>query len=427
MATVVIARPSVPDLEPVHSLPPLPARFRLTPEFRLLLACTWVAPEECGALGITRPITYAQIQAEQISAACGQGIDWDLFLSLVDRHRVLVPHDELRRLIGDRLPDRAYEKLKSRSAKVSQLALRQTAELVRIGQAFALQGVEVIPLKGVLLSVQLFDDPAMRSTRDLDLLVRAEDLDEADQILKGEGYGSADLDFELTPKRKEWLLRERYHFGYIRDIRSDLVELHWCLPQWKAEDVNELWQHCQARTCMGIKFLTLKDDALLLFLCDHGSRHLWRRIKWLADVAALLAQERSFAWDDVLALADRFDLSRSLAEAGLLVHWLYGIRLPEPLVNLIARQKSAGKLARQSLDAMLMSERAQFALSVRLKNAVFLGRSRERLPLGMSWRSCLLSTDEFKEFPLPDSLFWLYFPLRPLLWFYHHYVRRKTR
>ena len=42
----------------------------------------------------------------------------------------------------------------------------------------------------------------------------------------------------------------------------------------------------------------------------------------------------------------------------------------------------------------------------------------------VSWKSCLLSTDEFKEFPLPDRLFWLYFPLRPLLWFYHHYIKK---
>jgi hypothetical protein len=44
----------------------------------------------------------------------------------------------------------------------------------------------------------------------------------------------------------------------------------------------------------------------------------------------------------------------------------------------------------------------------------------------VSLSSCLLSTDEFKECPLPDRLFWLYFPLRPLLWFYHHYIKSKA-
>ena len=433
----------MPDREPENSLPPLPARFQLTPEFRLLLASAWIAPEgpphqrvgrvipnppskldrECGALRITRSTPYAQTQAERVRAACHDGIDWEEFVSLVDRHRVLVPHDELRRLVGNRLPDWAYEQLKSRRAEACRHALRQAAELVRLHGAFGARGIEMIPLKGVMLSVQLFDDPAMRSTRDLDLLVRPERLDEADQILRSGGYRLVSPDCELTPRRKKWLLRASHHFGYTHDQRHQLVELHWRLLLWKTEHVAELWKHCQAMAWMGTKFLTLKDDSLLLFLCDHGSKHQWRRVKWLADVAVLLAQERDFSWDNLLALADRFDLSRPLAEAGLLVHWLYGIRIPEPLVELIGRQQSASDMASQSVEAMLLSEEAYSTLSVRLKNVMFLGRNRERLSRRASWRSCLLSTDEFKEFPLPDRLFWLYFPLRPLLWFYHHYIR----
>ena len=151
----------MPDRRPEDSLSSLPARFRLTPEFRLLLASTWIAPA-----------THAPAQAERIITTCGEGIDWDEFLSLVDRHRVLVPHDELRRLVGNRLPDRAYEQLKSRSAEACRHALRQAAELVRLHRAFSAHGIQMIPMKGVMLSVQLFGDPAMRSTRDLDLLVQ---------------------------------------------------------------------------------------------------------------------------------------------------------------------------------------------------------------------------------------------------------------
>jgi hypothetical protein len=384
----------------------------LTPEFRLLLASTWIAPA-----------TQDQAQAERIVAACHEGIDWDEFLSLVDRHRVLVPYDALRRLVGDRLPDRAYEQLKSRKAEACRQALRHAAELVRLHRAFGAQGIAMIPLKGVMLSVQLFGDPAMRTTRDLDLLVRTECLDDAGQILSDEGYRRTYPDFELTPKRKQWILAHGLHFSYDHDQRRQLVELHWRFPLWKTEHVAELWNHCQAKTWMGTSFLNLKDDALLLFLCDHGAKHRWRRIKWLGDVAGLLARERSFSWENLLALADRFDLSRPLAQAGMLIRWLYGISLPEPLVELVMRQKPASHLASEAVEAILLSEEGQFALKTRLKAGVSPGRLRERLPCSVSLGSCLISTDEFKECPLPDGLFWLYFPLRPLLWFYHHYIK----
>ena len=405
----------MPEQKPDIALPPLPARLRLIPEFRLLLASTWVVPA-----------TQVQAQAERIAVACQGGIDWDVFLSLVDRHRVLVLHDALRRVLGDRLPDRLYEQLKSRKAEACKLALRHAAELLRLNKAFCAQGIEMLPLKGMMLSLQLFGDSAMRSARDLDLLVRPEKLDEADRILRDAGYRLAVPDCELTPKRQKWILQQSHHFGYYHDDRRQLIELHWRLLLWKTEHVAELWNHCQTRNWMGASFLTLKDDALLLFLCDHGSKHQWRRIKWLGDVAALLAQDRSFSWENLLLLASRFDLSRSLAQAGLLVHWLYGIPLPEPLVDLITKQKPASGLAANAVAAMLLGEEGQFALPVRLKNGAFPARLRERLPWSMSLRSCLISTDEFRECPLPDSLFWLYFPLRPLLWFYHHYIKKRA-
>jgi hypothetical protein len=434
----------MPDQKLRTALPPFPARFRLTPEFRLLLASTWIIPEgqpqqkvgrvipnpppksdrEIGALGITRPTPHAQAQAERIAAACREGVDWDVFLSLVGRHRVLAPHDTLRRLLGAQLPDRVYEQLKTQKADACKLALRHTAELVRLNKAFRAQGIEMLPMKGMMLSLQLYGDPAMRSSRDLDLLVRPEKFDDADQILRDEGYRRTYPDFELTPKRKQWVLQHGCHFAYYRDDRRQLIELHWRLLQWRPEHVAELWNHCQPVSWMGTSFLNLKDDALLLFMCDHGAKHRWSRIKWLNDVASLLAQERSFSWENILALADRFDLSLSLAQTGMLVHWLYGLPLPEPLAGLVANKKLSPSLAARAVDAMLLSEKEQFALPVRLKSGVFPARIRERLSRRVSLSSCLLSTDEFKECPLPDSLFWLYFPLRPLLWFYHHYIKR---
>jgi hypothetical protein len=175
---------------------------------------------------------------------------------------------------------------------------------------------------------------------------------------------------------------------------------------------------------MGVSFLILKDDALLLYLCDHGSKHQWGRIKWLGDVAALLAQERSFCWENLLALADQLDLSRPAAQAGMLVHWLYGISLPEPLVELIMRQKRASDLACEAVKVMLRSRQGLSALHEGLNDGMSLVRLRERLPRSVSLRSCLISTHEFKECPLPDGLFWLYYPLRPLLWFYHCYIKK---
>ncbi len=394
-------------------LPPLPAPFRLTPAFRLLLASSWIAPA-----------ARATAQAERIKAACDEGVDWHAFLSLVDRHRVIVPPGTLHRAAGPDVPAWVDERLQARKAEACRQALAQAAELVRLQRALGSRGIEILPLKGVMLSVQLFGDPAMRTTRDLDLLVAPGQVDEADQILGADGYRRTHPDCTFTPRRKRWILCHGHHFGYLHGERRQVVELHWRFPSWTTAQVAELWNHGRAADWMGTNFLNLAEDALLLFQCDHGARHRWRRIKWLADVATLFAREPGFNWPNLLALADRLDLNRPLAEAGLLVHWLYGLPLPEPLVALIAGRNPACHLACDAVAAMLLDEEGQFALAERLRTGVSLGRLRERLPRSTYLTSCLISTDEFKELPLPDRWFWLYFPLRPLLWFYHHYLRK---
>jgi hypothetical protein len=83
-------------------------------------------------------------------------------------------------------------------------------------------------------------------------------------------------------------------------------------------------------------------------------------------------------------------------------------------------------VAAQAIDAMALSEKGQFTHIANRRNVLYSTRLRKRLLLRMSVKSCLISTDEFKDLPLPDRLFWLYFPLRPLLWFYHYYIKRKA-
>jgi hypothetical protein len=277
----------------------------------------------------------------------------------------------------------------------------------------------------VTLSWQLFGDPAMRSSRDLDLLVRPQFLDDASDILRGEGYRRLFPDFDLTPKRRQWVLRHCSHFVYQKDDRSQLIELHWRLPQWRAEHIAGLWEHCQKVTLMGTSLPALKNEVLLLFLCDHGAKHAWRRAKWLVDVAALFAQERRLSWGHVLVLADRYNLTRPLAQAGLLMHWLFALPVPRPLRDLIVREECSPSAIR-AVHGLLQSDQESLALPGRLRSTVNLVRSKPGLPRFESLRSCLLSTDEFKDCPLPDWLFWLYFPLRPLLWFYHHYLKGKA-
>jgi len=412
-----------------HSLPPLPARFRFTPEFQLLAACSVIAP------GSTD-----QSHTEAILSRCAKVVDWNAFLLLVDRHSVPGPvYSALCRHGVGHWPDGIREKLKRKKIQSCGRALVYAAELVRLIQAFAAEGIEVLSLKGAALSVHLFGDPGMRHVRDLDLMVQPEDLTHSDQLLNASGYQCIFPDFAPTQKMENRILLQDHHRTYWHDGLQVMVELHWRIEHWTSENVAELWQHCHGTDWMGTTIRQLDDDALLLLLCSHGAGHKWSHLKWLSDVALLMTQERSASWDALLEMASRFDLLRALAQATLLVHWLYGTwsRTPvltlsclaEPLCELIEQERTSSDLASQALRVMLMDNRNLLASESlgQLKYLRYTLRLRTRMPVAVYMRQVLISSSYFKDFSAPDWLFWLHYPLRPLIWIKRHYIHSWSR
>src|SRR5450631_1551270 len=103
---------------PDVSLPDIPEKFSLTPEFRLLAACSWIAPP-----------ALEQDQAERIASLCRGGIDWQEFLVLVRRHAVpALAYATLGRHAGDGLPQAVRETLKKQNSTARHQALFQAAE-----------------------------------------------------------------------------------------------------------------------------------------------------------------------------------------------------------------------------------------------------------------------------------------------------------
>jgi len=70
----------------------------------------------------------------------------------------------------------------------------------------------------------------------------------------------------------------------------------------------------------------LGGEDLALFLCAHGAKHLWERLEWLCDLAALLARRPGLDWDAMLARARRRGAERIVLLALHLAHELLGAR-----------------------------------------------------------------------------------------------------
>lgn len=394
--------------------PPLPWDVNLSPDLQLAVACSWIAPEP-----------WEDRQNAKVASICDAGVDWGAFLQQVDRHGIAVQAlSVLRRCKGLDVPEDVYGALKARNKRITVRSFMQTGELIRISRLLKAHDIDMIALKGVVLSQRLYGSPHVRTSGDIDVLVRPEDLAAVDRLLVGIGYRNVD---DLTERQTDAFLVRSHHLNYVREENGQHLELHWQSHFWSRDDMEELWQNRKTITLSGEQLAFLDDPALFLFLCDHGSRHLWFRLKWLGDIGLMLSDKRIGDWELTLKMADRLGFRRILAQTALLIHGLYAISMPPELLNLMGSEKISIGLAKKALNAILKETNECLKKGRKLegiKDAIYYKQIRPALPFGRLLKEVCICPLDYQAFPLPDHLFWLYLPLRPVFWFWRHYGGR---
>ena len=136
-------------------------------------------------------------------------------------------------------------------------------------------GVPAIPLKGPVLSRNLYGDPGMRPTVDLDFLVRAEQLDLAVRTIMARGYSvQPDLD-----QRNGVPL---FHQALTHDAGRLLpVELHWRVHWYETRFSHDML--CRSSETMDGRRARPEDDLASLLLVY--ARDAFLGLRLAADIA----------------------------------------------------------------------------------------------------------------------------------------------
>lgn len=162
------------------------------------------------------------------------------------------------------------ERLRARAVETTARSLLLIEELTDLLGRLAEAEVPVVPVRGPVLSERLHGDPARRPAGDLDLLVRTEDLDRLDGVLKGAGY--ADMD-----RRPGFARAFYYTTKYFRDRHGPLiVEPHWSLtypPFLGRLDMGPVWGRTLTESRFGVPVRRLAPDDELLHLALHRVHH----------------------------------------------------------------------------------------------------------------------------------------------------------
>jgi hypothetical protein len=172
---------------------------------------------------------------------------------------------------------------------------RQIAELFRLIDGFEAAGVEVIPLKGAGLSRRAWGAENVRSSTDVDLLVRERDVDAAEAALGGVGYR---MRWPIPDRRAA--LAHTHGFDFIGHGLK--VDLHWTFERHPTLrfDEDAIWERRRTQRILDrvVPALGAEDELVQLLLSVFGDLMQAKlKLRLCADVIALAcAYGSSFDW-----------------------------------------------------------------------------------------------------------------------------------
>ncbi|MGC2402747.1 MAG: lasso peptide biosynthesis B2 protein [Acidobacteriaceae bacterium] len=383
------------------------------PEFELVLAC------------LRWPQQY--VDSKRIRLLAQRELRWSYLLQIVNHHKV-VPlfFRNLEGFAADYLPDAPAAALRTWAGENAGTCLRLTNHFRLLNRRFREQAIDLRIFKGIPLAIAAFQDAALRDAGDIDLLVSEQDIFRAEEILLDLGYSRREPQALLTPRRVRSYLAHQKDFSYSHGEEHIDIDLHWRLLR------NPFLPSNAGLGEVGTAWLTLGDDAiatlptprLLLYLCLHGALDGWLRLKWLADMSALLRTMAAEELADVVQMAKEQQALPAFSAACILGHDLLGNDVPPGCLD--RGDRKVAQILRFSRQVIASNHfrpiREEIPSSQWFLNEFRLYDSL-RYRLDLIARS-LFRPRVWSRYNLPDRLFPLYALLSPVDWVMFHLGRR---
>jgi len=349
-----------------------------------------------------------------------QNIHWELFVQHAKNHKLIPYLFQNKKEIKENIPPVFFTELENDYRQKTFYHLTIVNELTRLNSIFNKNGVEHLFLKGPVLSLQLYDDINSRYYRDLDILVDPRKIKEAERLLEKHGYQKISPSFSLSPKQSRYNLSRTAEVVFTNPGRNVLIELHWRLFNNRYlmnVSFNELYDNSVLVTAGGKAVKTLGEMHKVLYLACHGSYHHWIRLFWLRDFAELLHDKKDDFFEKVISLADKKGLSRVFARS--VQFCLLVFNSPGKIPEFINQERWDG-IIKHNLKAIKKCKPGnQFNGRFKFSSMYYLARLKKDSRYKFETLKPLLPHhDDWRIVNLPDSLFFLYYPLRPFLWLF---------
>ncbi len=368
---------------------------------------------ECEVL--LHSLHQAQDGDTQLRGALSRVADWESLERLALKHHVF---PSLYRRLADTCPEAVPPEVLAGWGRLflvhARRNLRLTGELLQVLAFLTSQEISAIPYKGPILAQTAYGDLTLRQFVDLDILVRGAEVEKVKELLVARGYR---LPCTFTRKQDRVHRQQSMELNF-QHARRAMLEVHWRFQRpaifgGGLDPEEVLARRVPARILGEMVYIPCPEDNLLI-LCVHGSTHLWSTLSMVSDVTHLVHSQNNWNWPRLLERAK---------DSGLRCQTLLGLSLARDLLGAAAppevieeadadpgvaavRRKAAQNLWVRNEEDVRFLERTSFYLQTR-------DSFKDRVRHVWGYLAIPNETD-WQWLPLPDSLYGLYFVIRPL-------------
>lgn len=280
-----------------------------------------------------------------------QQINWSKLTFLAEQHGLMpLLYQYLNENHRDDTPSNVITDLEHRY-KANELRNRVlTQELLGLMDYLNERGITALAYKGPTLTISLYGDLALRQFGDLDILIHTDDVLTACSYLNELGYQRT-IPILSATKEKDFIRTDHEHEFVSADNLIN-IDLHWELSTQRFPFYMQTTGLFERSESLGLprgKLDHISAQDLLLLLCMHSNKDLWRKLIWVCDIDRLIRTRKNIDWHRLKKQAAASHCESMFFTSLLISHSLLNTPLP-PFIMDVLQAPRYQSLAESAMD-----------------------------------------------------------------------------
>lgn len=343
--------------------------------------------------------------------------NWSEFISLSYIHGVFPLVYNCLKKYDCLIPKEFFTSMKSTYLDIVKSNMFMTNELLNILEILKENNIKAIPFKGPILSQMVYGDVVSRQYVDLDILFDKKDITKLQNLINKLKFKK---NLQLTIEQEKIWINYAHDISY-KTLNNINIEFHWRMLDFNHPiNLNQIdfLNSIDSFKFNGVSLNKIKNEESLIYLCVHGTKHLYERVEWIVDIDKYIRKQK-IDWEIIDKLIEN-DNSKRFFYLGLyLSNYLFNTPLDKNITkNFDNNIKKTSKYILSNWNKQLKFQNKN-NLKYMLK--LFLTYKDKLKYINKIYFKPTFS--EYSYLSFPKYLNFLYYPLRQYLLIKKYFIK----